>query len=135
MLVRSAQKSLERAIDDARIGLGKIRVTAAKPVHGAGRVVLDRHVGRRHQPVQQRAALTGFQIEGEAALIAVERAEEAGGKAGEPPGRIAADRLDLDHVGAEIGEDQPRARTHDGVAEFEHANAGKRERIVGSRCH
>ena len=35
------------------------------------------------------------------------------------------DGLDLDHVGAEIGKHQARARTHDGVAEFEHANAGK----------
>ena len=68
----------------------------------------------------------GFEVDNDAALIAVESAEETRGKADQPPGRIARHRLDLDHVGAEIGEDQARARTHDGVAEFEHANVGKR---------
>ena len=73
----------------------------------------------------QRAAVVGLEVDGDAALVAVEGAEEAGGKADQPPGRVARHRLDLDHVGAEIGEDQACARTHDGVAEFEHANAGK----------
>ncbi len=75
--------------------------------------------------MQQRAAVVGFEIDGEAALVAVESAEETGGEAGEAAGRIAADRLDLDHVGAEVGENEASARPHDGVAEFEHANAGK----------
>ena len=110
---------------DPGIGLGKIRIAAAEPVHGAGRVVFDRNVGRGHQTMQQRAAFLGLQIEGEAALVAVERTEEAGGKTGKPPRRIAADWFDLDHVGTEIGENEPRARTHDGVTEFEHANSSE----------
>ncbi len=133
MLVGAAEKTLERAIDEPRVGLGEIGIAAAEPVHGAGRVVFDRHVGGRRQAVQQRAAFVGLEIDGEAALVAVEGAEETGGEAGQPPGRIAADRLDLDHVGAEIGEDQPRARPHDGVAEFEHADAGKGERVGRTR--
>src|SRR5580700_8597233 len=81
--------------------------------------------------MQQRAAGIGFEVDGDAALVAVESAEEASSKADQPPGRIARHRLDLDHVGAEVGEDQARARTHDGVAEFEHADAGKGQGAVG----
>ena len=113
--------------------MAKIAIAAAEPVHGAGRVVLDHDVGGCRQPMQQRAAFIGFEIDGEAALVAVERAEEAGGKAEQPAGGIAVDRLDLDHVGAEIGENEPRARPHDGVAEFEHANAGKGEGAFACR--
>ena len=125
VLVGAAEKALERAIDQARICFRKIVVAAAEPVHGAGRVVLDHDVGCCRQAMQQRAAFVGLEVDGDAALVAVEGAEEAGGKADQPPGGIAGHRLDLDHVGAEIGEDQARARAHDGVAEFEHANAGK----------
>ena len=80
--------------------------------------------------MQQRAAFVGLEVEGDAALVAVEGAEEARGKADQPAGRIARHGLDLDHVGAEIGKDQACARTHDGVAEFEHADAGKGQGAV-----
>ena len=64
-------------------------------------------------------------------LLRLKVREEAGGEAGQAAGRVAGGGLDLDHVGAEIGEDQPRGRAHDGVAEFEHANAGQRQGGVG----
>ena len=108
-------------------------MAAAEPLHGAGSVVFQDDVGRRRQPMQQRAAFVRFQVDGDAALVAIEGGEESGGKAEQPPGGVAVRRLDLDHIGAEIGQDQARSRAHDGVAEFEHANAGKRRRVVGSR--
>ena len=37
-------------------------------------------------------------------------------------------RLDLDHVGAELGEDQPGGRAHHRMAEFEDLEAGQRQR-------
>ena len=81
--------------------------------------------------MQQRAAVVGFEIDGEAALVAVEGAEEAGGETDQAAGRVAGRGFDLDHVGAEIGENEPRGRAHDGVSEFEHANAGQRQGGVG----
>src|SRR5262249_25005243 len=68
-----------------------------------------------------------FQGGREAALVAVESGKESGGEADAPACRVAVRRLDLNHVGAEIGEDQACARPHDRVAEFEYANAGKGE--------
>ena len=134
MLVGAAEETFERAVHNPRIGLRKIRIAAAEPVHGAGRVILDRHVGCGHETVQQRPAFLGLEIEGDAAFVAIERAEEAGGKTGKPPCRIAADRFDFDHVGAEIGEDEACARAHDGMTEFEHADAGKGQRAIRPRA-
>ena len=73
-----------------------------------------------------------LEVDGEAALVAVEIAEEPGSEAGEPPRRIALGRrLDLDDVGAEIGEHQPGARPHDGLGEFEDAQSRERQRGGG----
>jgi hypothetical protein len=41
------------------------------------------------------------------------------GRGPQAAGGIAADRRDLDYVGAEVGEDQARGRAHDGMTEFE----------------
>ena len=90
----------------------------------------SRDVRLCREVVEQRATLGIFQIDGEAALVAVECGKEACGETDEAPSRIAAGRLDLDHVGAEIGEDQAGTRSHDGVTEFEHADAGERQCIV-----
>ena len=127
VLVRAAQKTFKRAVDQPRIDLGEIGVATLQPVHGAGRVVLQHDVGGRDQAIEQRAAIVGFQIDGDAALVAVEGREEAGCEADQASGGIATGRLDLDHVGAEIGKDQARGRPHDGVAELEHAQAGERQ--------
>ncbi len=127
MLVGAAQKSLQRAIDEARIFRRQIGIAAAEPLHGAGRVVFQNDVGGLRQAMEQRASFVGLQIDRQAALVAIEGRKESGGKAVEPAGVIAGHGLDLDHVGAEIGEDEPRRRAHDGMAELEHANAGKRQ--------
>src|SRR4029077_14200896 len=79
------------------------------------------------EPIEERAAFVVFQIDCEAALVAVEGGKEAGGETDAPPGRIALRRLDLDYIGAEIGENQACARPHDRVTEFEYADAGEGE--------
>ena len=132
MLVGPAKESLERAIDEARIFSRQISIAGAEPLHGAGRVVFEHHVGGLRQAMEQRAPLVGLQIDREAALVAVEGRKEPRGETIKPAGVIAGHRLDLDHVGAEVGEDEPRRRAHDGMAEFKHANAGKGEDIIGS---
>ena len=72
------------------------------------------------QPVDGRLALGALEFERQAALVAVEGGEEPGAEAAEPARVVALRRrLDLDHVGAKLGEDQPGGRTHDRMAEFE----------------
>ena len=124
MLVRAAEKSLQGAIDQPRIDFRKIGIAAAESVHGAGRVVLDHGVGSRHKSMQQIAAFGRLEIDGEAALVAIEGWEEARAKADQPARRVTIRRLDLDHIGTEIGKDQACGRTHNSMAEFQHANAG-----------
>ena len=77
--------------------------------------------------MQQRAAFVGLEVDGDAALVAIEGAEEAGGKADQPAGRIAvAAGSTLITSAPRSAEDQPGARAHDGMGEFEHADAGER---------
>ena len=40
--------------------------------------------------------------------------------------QVAADRLDLDHVGAEVGEQHPRERAREDVPDLEHPDPGER---------
>src|SRR5881628_3764840 len=71
------------------------------------------------------------QVEGQRVLAAVTDQEVtalAAAKRGDVAARLALQRLDLDHVGATVGEHLSRPRHGDEVAEFEHRDA--RERLV-----
>ena len=81
--------------------------------------------------MQKIAAFVGFEVDGKAALVAVESGKESGAKADQPPGGVAVGRFDLDHIGAEIGKDQARGRAHDGMTEFKHADAVERPCVIG----
>src|SRR5690242_18958347 len=119
MFVGSAEEAFQRTIDEPRISLGQIIVTETGPVHGAWREIYQDDVCTGGEPIKQCASFDAFEIDGEAALVAVEGGEEAGPETDEAAGRIAIGRLDLDHVGAEIGQDQACARSHNGVTELE----------------
>ena len=73
------------------------------------------------------AAALGLQVEHDGLLVAVDRAVQHRRVAGvEPPVAqlVAGDGpLDLDHLGAEVGEHPARGRGGDVVAEFEHPDA------------
>ena len=100
--------------------LDEMFVAAIKTFHCAGSVIFQHDVGRRDQAVHCRLALGVFQIDGQAAFVAVERGEEARAETAETAGVIAVwGGLDLDDIGAEFGKQQARGRTHDGVGEFE----------------
>ena len=105
VLVRAAEETFQRAIDQPRILLRKIVVAAAKPLHGTGREIFENDVGLFRQPIDQCPSFVVLQIDREAALVAVECGEETGGEADQAAGRIAIGRFDFDHVGAEIGKD------------------------------
>jgi hypothetical protein len=67
------------------------------------------------------------------ALVAVEIAKEAGGEAAQATGVIAVRRwLDLDYVGAEVGQYDAAGWPHDGVGKFEDGQALERHHRHGN---
>ena len=96
-------------------------VGETQPVEHAVAEIVDQHVGLLDQVEQDRLAARGAQIEREAALVAVVGDEmaaiEAAAKIAE---RIAAFRiLDLDHRGAEIGQQHAGERPGDHGGQFD----------------
>ena len=87
---------------------------------------------RRRQPASQLLAGGLRQVDGDAALRAVEREERGAATvtAGRSrPDLVAGDRvLDLDHVGAEVGELLRAQRPGDDPREVEHADPLERRR-------
>ena len=77
-----------------------------------------------------RSAVTLF-------LLRLNRRKEAGARADQRARLVAARRLDLDHLGAEIAEDHAAGRPHHHVGEFDHADAAERQArdaVRGIRC-
>ena len=77
-----------------------------------------------------------LEIEHERALVAVEVGELAGqltalGAAAERAQQIAARRLDLDDLGAVVGEEQRRGRADHHRGQIDDANAGQRTAAHG----
>ena len=103
----------------------------------AGAHVLDQHAGVGDEPPQIRLALVGLEVERDGLLVAVGELPEIGvGLARTGPahaaGRIATRRLDLDDLGAEIGEVSPGSRAGHHRGELDDADARER---TSSRVH
>ena len=103
------------------------------------RLQAEAHVVLAHLDLPGNLGRLGpFQIEHEAALVAVEGLE-----CGRVEGAVVmAERIaavgtfDLDHLGAQVRENQAAGRSHDDVAELDHAQALERQsgpRIEGHR--
>ena len=101
-----------RVAGTERIGLEAQACRRGRPV------VVHEQVGRREQALEAGAAGIGPQVEHDAALVAVHRCEVGAApiRRVAPPrrtpaaGLVAVGRLDLDDVGAEIGEQHGRER-------------------------
>ena len=115
--------------DQARVDLREFVVTKAQRFQRAGFEVGEHDVRVRHHAAQQGLAFLGFQVEPEAALVAVPRAEAAR-QADLEPGLARAvgegGRFDLHHIRAQIGEQAPCLRADDDHAEVEDFQAFKR---------
>ena len=93
--------------------------------------VRDEHVGPFDQPVERGASFRVAQVDRDAALVAVELLEEEVEVAGvgdeshrhDLPQGIAGGSLDLDHVGAPLGEDRRRRRYEPVLGHFQHLHA------------
>ncbi len=132
-----------RAIDERLVLRGEHVVAEAQLVHRVAAEVLDEHVGGAHHPQQDRAAFGTLQIERDPALAAVHHQERRGNAVDTRlavAARIVAARqlLDLDHVGAQVGEHDAARRPRHDLRELQHAHAGERTRtpaFAGRRGH
>jgi hypothetical protein len=64
-------------------------------------------------------------------LLRLKRGEEARARTEQAPRALAFERLDLDHLGAEIGQHHPAGRAHHHVRELDHAQTGQGLRRCG----
>ena len=119
-----------RAIDDARIDGPHGLVIDAEPVFHAGAVVLDDDIGVLRHRQEYLAALVGLEVQRHRPLVAMEVLEvEAMALAGHHRSRILSGRrLDLDHIGAPVGELAHGRRPRAGTSEVEDLDMGERQR-------
>ena len=97
-------------------------------MHHAGAEVLDQDVGGRGQPADRLLAVLGLEVEHDALLADIELAEHgAAALAQRRPGphRLAAVGLDLDDLGAHVGEHARTVGTGDGGRKIQDPEAGK----------
>ncbi|MNS97118.1 hypothetical protein D3C72_1314410 [compost metagenome] len=127
LFVGAVQKALQACIDEPRIDPCERLVTQVQAFHGVGRKILHQHVRRLDQLQQYRSATRILQVNGDAALVAVEIAEVTRPEALQTPRPIAVHGLDLDHVGAQVRQHHAARRPHHRVPEIQHANARQRQ--------
>ena len=100
--------------------------------HRARLEVLDQDVGAFQQAQQHRAAVGLADVERDGALVAVDADEVAGVVVVErraPVAHLVAlRRLDLDHVGAVVGQDHRAVRAAEHARQVDHLQAGQRAR-------
>ena len=130
IFIRTRQITLERAIDQPRIARGKRFIAQALRGQAAGAEILYHHIGRINQALQQFQILGILRIQCHAFLVAAEGGKEARARSHKIARAIPlAGRFDLDHLSAQISQDQAASGPHDHVGEFDNANAGKRKRM------
>ncbi len=129
-LRRAGEEALEGQVDDARVDSREHVVAEAEALDGAVGEVVDHHVRARDQAQEERPAVgRALQIDRDRALVAVEEVEVGRGARRHAARLVAFARtLHLDHVGAQVGQQQPRRGPRDDVAELEDAHALERKR-------
>ena len=108
-----------RAVDQRRVLLRRRLGADAEAVHDAGPEVLDHHVGAVDQALRDLEVAGRLEVEGDASLAAL---EEGVGRM--LPAR-AARRVDVDDVGALVGEHDAGQRAGDVLAEIDNADTGE----------
>ena len=118
--------------DHAGVDLAQVLVAQPPAVHPVAGEVVGHHVAARDQLLGQLDAARVAEVEGDRALAGVAVVEHAVGVEAARLGRLDPDgpdvvqpgaRLDLDHVGAVVGQHPGRRRPGDQPAEVGHADA------------
>src|SRR6266478_9831712 len=118
----------DAAIDYSRVDLlHRFVIDAEAMLYGRAKV-LDDNVGLLRELEKNRFALLGLQVERQAALVAVQvlEIEPLASRTGHITPRLAR-RLDLDDVGAPIGELANRSRPGAGMTQIENGVTGQRQ--------
>src|SRR5262245_64196549 len=119
MRVGARQVPLQRAVDEVW-GEGRdALVVEAEPLEEAGSEVLDQDVRLSDQASRYLLPGRPSRVHRDTALVPTVVGKEARGRPPEAAGAIAFDWLDLDHVSAEVGEDEAAARPHHQLAELD----------------
>ena len=134
VLVGAGAEALHRRHDHARVGLVDVLPGQPHAVERAGREVLDQHVAVLDQPLEDFLALGMLGVDGDRALVGVEHREVERVRAlhvAQLAARDVADAgpLDLDAVGAHVGQKLRAGRAGLHVGEVEDLDAV--ERLAG----
>jgi hypothetical protein len=124
----------DRAVDQR--GLARTEPVPAQPeaLHHAGSAVLDEDVGLEHERARRVAGRRVLEVERDRALAAIDRREVLGVAVRDRwplPHRVALGRLDLDDLGAEVGEQHAAERPGRHLAELDDAHALERAKGGG----
>ena len=127
-------------IDDAPVEAAQIIVAEPHALHHAGTEVAHNHVCGLHQAQRRLPVRLRLQVQGDAALVAVQAGEDwvvaaVRVLAHAPAREIAgADALDLDDVGTVIAQHLGTARPHHHLGEVENPHAVERQRASARRA-
>jgi hypothetical protein len=129
--------------DEGRVSLGEPPCVEAEPAGALPRSVVEQQVAASGQQIQDVAAVRGPQVDDDAPLVAVDGgevgAQAVGGRTPvrRSPGTrlVAAGRLDLDDVGAEVGQEHGGERSGEDAAAVDDADPVERERSRGVVRH
>jgi hypothetical protein len=131
-----------RAIDEARVEAAERLIVEAELGESADLEVLNQHVRARREAPHDLATPLGREVGDDRALAAIARVEIGGrllalrvdeGRA--PAARFVALRtLDLDDVGAQIGERLPGRRAREHARELDDAQSGERAHRQKNAC-
>ena len=119
------------AVNQAGLDLGQFPIAQLQPLHNAGAKVFHHHVGVLQQSPEHLPARLFPQVQGQAALVAVQR-QKAGRPAAikgrpHPPGIVAAiGLLNLHHVRAHIGQQHSANRPGHDLGQIQHFHTGQR---------
>ena len=117
--------------DDVRLEPAKVFVREPEVRHDARAEIVDDDVRDRREPPRELEAARAIDVEHDAPLAAHERSREPAAAVAEIHG-VAS--LDLDHVGAEVGEDAGGDRPGDHPREVEDADACERQHQTIPSC-
>ena len=124
-----------RGVDEARKSLGERRIVEPELRHESRAEILEHDVALADDPQRRGPSRGRVDVEDDALLVAVERAEEADAEAGQVACLVASRRLDLDHFGAQVREDHAAGRAHDHVRELDDAHSVEGKRLRGAVRH
>ena len=128
LLARPVLEAAGVAVDEIGLDRAQALVVDAEAYRGVVAHVVLHDVGRRHQLVQDRHRVGVLEVHGDAALAPVAAHRDVRAHPVE-----VVQRVDLDHVGTEVGEHHRAPRPRDRQPEVEHAHPGQWRRRCRGR--